>query len=82
MSYEFTADEINGDALREDFMEKFLEENSTNWAHHTMEELIELFGEQLGEAKNRWSSIDTGYEYAEMDRWLGMRGYIEPDYRD
>ena len=80
--YVFTASEINGDALRVDFLDKFLEEGSADWSEGPIEDLIELFVEQLGEAKRKWASIDCDAEIADMERWLSERGYIAPEYRE
>lgn len=84
--YEFTAQEIDGTALREDFVQKFLYVEAMNEGidpfDHTMEELIEKFDMALGEAKRRWPHLDTDAEWADMDHWLSERGYIEPKFRD
>lgn len=78
----FTPQEINGDALREDFVQKFLYCDEINWADHSMEELIDLFDQALSEAKTRWPSLNRSAELTDMDNWLAERGYIEPDLRE
>lgn len=80
--YEPTAQEIDGSALREEFVQKFLYTEGINPFDHTMEELIEQFDMALGEAKRRWPRLDTAAEWADMDHWLTERYYVEPQFRD
>ena len=81
-SPEFTASEIDGTALRQTFADKFLSEEGLNPFDFTMEELIDKFDMELGEAKRRWPSLSVDREWADMDQWLSERGYVEPEYRE
>lgn len=78
----FTQQEIDGTALRADYVMKFLYTEDVNPFDHSMEELIELWEMSLGNAKQRWPRLDVGAEQADMDHWLTEHGYIEPQYRE
>jgi hypothetical protein len=39
--------------------------------------LIEEFDAELCQARKRWASLSHDAEWAEMDRWLSERGYVE-----
>lgn len=80
--YTFTPAEIDGTALREDYVMKFLYTEDVNYADHSMEELIELWEMSLGNAKQRWPRLDVAAEQADMDQWLSEHGYIAPEYRE
>lgn len=73
---------INGSALRAEFTHQFLCEEGLNPFDFTMEELIEKFEMELGEAKRRWVSLNVDAEWAAMGDWLSERGYVEPQYRE
>lgn len=70
-----------------EFINRFLDydaaqNNYGELADKSIEELCEVYDMELGEAKRRWPSLNTDSEWAEMDRWLSERGYIEPKYRE
>lgn len=65
------------------FIDRFLDydaaqQNYGDLTEKTIEGLIEVYDMELGEAKRRWPSLDTGAEWSEMDRWLDERGYTAP----
>lgn len=44
-----------------------------------IELLITEFDAELASAKARWTHLDTAAEWAEMDRWLSERGYVDSE---
>lgn len=71
--------------LRREFAEKFLaspQDHNEQILDGEMQSLIDDFDEELCNMRKRYSSINTDAEWAEMDRWLSERGYIETQYLD
>lgn len=71
--------------LRREFAEKFLaspQDHNEQILDGEMQSLIDDFDEELCNAKKRWTHIDTGAEWSDMDHWLSEHGYIEPQYLD
>lgn len=66
--------------LRREFADQFLispQDHDVAILDGPMEALIEEFDSQLVAAKRRFSSLDTGQEWAGMDRWLSEHGYAD-----
>lgn len=63
--------------IREAFVQEFLYTEGIDPFGHTLAELIDLYEMRLGEAKNRWPTIDVGAEWAAMDRWLSEHGAVD-----
>lgn len=69
--------------LRREFAERFLaspQDHNEQILDGEMQSLIDDFDEELCRAKKRWTHIDVNAEWADMDRWLSERGYIDPEY--
>jgi len=66
--------------LRCEFAEKFLQspqDHATAVLDGPMHLLVEAYDDELIVAKRRWPSLDSGAEWADMDRWLSERGYLD-----
>lgn len=66
--------------LRSQFAEQFLispQDHDEVIMDGSMETLIAEFDTELAKMKCRYASLDTEHEWAEMDRWLSERGYVD-----
>lgn len=66
--------------LRRQFADQFLaspQDHADLILDGEMYQLIEEFDAELCQARKRWASLSHDAEWAEMDRWLSERGYVE-----
>lgn len=66
--------------LRRQFADQFLaspQDHAELILDGDMYQLIEEFDAELCRAHKRWASLSRDAEWAEMDRWLSERGYVE-----
>lgn len=73
---------IEPQGLRADFTAEFLYTvPDLDPFEKNMEQLIEFYDMELGEAKQRWPSLNSAQEWANMQTWLSEHGYVAPEMR-